>query len=194
MGGMLPLGMMALAIEYWKIALALLAGCLVLLLCWHRIKQKARERAEMADSIPKLWKRVKKHLEAVEHGKTLSTRQNNCSKAIALLHEMNSFGSRGKVARKTDDLLAKLTALEKTLPIGNFVEKAEKALFKKQRKQALNAYLDAIYECQKNNVTDRDFELSELVDAKSGEKIMPSYLKRRASDLGWVDDSCSRGE
>ncbi len=71
----------------------------------------------MANALPKLWEKVKKHLEVAEHGKTLSARQNNCSKAIALLREMNRFGSRGKVARKTDDLLAKLTALEKTLPI-----------------------------------------------------------------------------
>jgi hypothetical protein len=189
MGGMLSPGIMTLVTEYWEMALALLAGGIVLLFCWHRIKRRARERAEMADAIPELWKKVKKHLEVVEHGKTLSTRQNNCSKAIALLHEMNSFGSRGKVARKTDDLLAKLTALEKTLPIGSFVEKAEKALFKNQRKQALNAYLDAMYACQKNDVTHRDFELSELTDDQSGEQITLLYLKRKASDLGWVDGS-----
>ena len=189
MGDRLTLEITALGTEYWKIALALLVGGIVLLFCWHGIKQKSRERAEMADAIPKLWERVKKHLEVVEHGRSLSARQSNCTKAIALLREMNRFGSHGEVARKTDDLLAKLTALEKTLPVGKLVEKADKALFKNQRKQALNAYLDAMYECRKNGVTQRDFELSELMARPSGERITLSYLKHKAKDLGWVEDS-----
>lgn len=185
--GILLLVIIGLLISYWQIAIGIFFLWLVGTVWWGMAKEKAKTRAKLEAEIAKLGEKVQKHLDMVQNAKTLSTRQNSCTKAIALLQEIKELDRTRSIAQNTDDLLVKLHALEKTLPIGNILDKAEKAEFKGQKKQALNAYLDAIFECQKENVTAGDFQTSDLRDGATDDQISLNYLKQKARALGWME-------
>jgi len=185
--GVLLLGIISLFITYWQIAIGIFVLWLIGTVWWRIAKEKAKARAKLEAEIAKLVDKLQKHLDMVQNAKTLSARQNNCTKAITLLQEIKGLDSSSSVSQNTDDLLVKLRALEKTLPIGNVLEKAERAEFKGQTKQACNAYLDAMFQCHKENVTDSDFQTADLRDVTTDERISVDYLKNKARNLGWQD-------
>jgi len=185
--GILLLGIIGLFITYWKIAIGIFCLWFIGTVWWGMTKEKARARAKLEAEIAKLGEKLQKHLDMVQDAKTLSARQNNCTKAIILLQEIKTLDTGGTIFLNSDDLLVKLRALEKTIPIGHILDKAEKAEFKGQKKQALNSYLDAIFECQKANVTPEDFQNSDLRDGATDEQISLNHLKRKAHALGWAE-------
>lgn len=74
------------------------------------------------------------------------------------------------------------------------MEKAQKAEFKNQKKQALNAYLDVLYICKQEGTTDRDFVTGE-VNMPNGRPVTIEYIKKKAKKLGWKDGvSCDNNE
>lgn len=187
--GVLLLGIIGLFIAYWQIAIGIFVLWLIGTVWWGMAKETAKERAKLEAEVAKLGEKVQKHIDMVQNAKTLSARQNNCTKAIALLQEIKGLDPGGSVAQNTDSLLVTLSALEKTLPIGNVLERAERAEFKGQTKQALNAYLDAVFQCEKESVTDSDFRTADLRDGSTDEQVSLEYLKNKARSLGWEDPS-----
>jgi len=185
------LAIIGLFITYWQIAIALFVLWFIGTVWWGIEKEKAKEREKLKNEIATIGKKIEKHVEMVQNAKTLSARQNNCTKAISLLKEIKSLDPNGNIA-DTGELLNILSATEKILPIGNILEKAERAEFKGQTQQAMNAYLDALYQCQKENITDTDFKLADLRDTTTSQFISVDYLKAKASDNGWTDTSSAK--
>jgi rubrerythrin len=184
----LILGIIGLFITYWKIAVGVFVVWLVGTICWGIAKGSLESKAKLEAEVSAIEQRVQKHLDMVQNAKTFPARYNNCTQALTLAKELQALDPRNQVAKNTEELLRKLQSLEKTLPISDLLEKAEKAEFKGQRKQTLNAYLDALFRCQKESVSDTDFVLADVRDRSSAEPITLEFLKQKARSFGWKDE------
>ena len=90
-----------------------------------------------------------------------------------------------EVIENRTEILTRLKAAKKVLPIMNALDKAEKAEFKGQKKSALNAVLDALFQCREDNVTNSDFARIDLRGKPDGQLVTVEYLTQKAKDLGW---------
>lgn len=128
-------------------------------------------------------------VEAVNTGSSVEARQAKCREAISLLRRIRGKSHLAVRVKNGRALLAKLEALENVLPLHPLLEKAERAEFKGERKQALSACLDAIYYCRKHKVTDTMLAAAGVRDTEAGGAMTLSRLEEIARVLGWSPDS-----
>lgn len=176
----------ALVVTYWKLAIGVFVAWLVFAAIWASRKEARKEKLARLTHAAKLGERVSKHLDMVNNGKTLSTRLNNCVKAIELLKEIAALDPNSEAVGGQSELLPQLQATKKVLPIVNALEKVEKAEFKGQKKLALNGILDALFQCQKDSITDADFTTVGLTTGPDGQLVTLGYLSQKAKGLGWT--------
>jgi hypothetical protein len=140
--------------------------------------EKEKERDEVFEKIMKC-------MSMISEGKAVETRQNNCTKAIGLLGEIQQMDLASDQHLAAHELSKVLTSTRAVLPIAENLEKAERAEFKGQEKKALRYYLDILHRVKSGKVTDEDFAVGELTDGDTGEVITTKYLVRKAKSLGW---------
>lgn len=130
---------------------------------------------------------IQKYFNNITEGKVLTAAENNCSKAIVLLKELKEKKLRTKQYNEIEDLLDIFYLVQRILPIGDFLEKAQKAEFKGQKNKALNYYLDILYSFKNGKISVIDLEKAQLKSEPSGEIISLEYIKEKAKLLGWKE-------
>lgn len=174
-----------LLVTYWQIAILVFILWIALMVY---LSVRKKQLAQLAKA-SKLVKTIQKHTDMIENGKTLNTKLNNCDKAIALLEEVAILDPNEKVIQNRTEMLSRINSAKKVLPIMDALQKVEKAEFKGQKKPALNAILDALFQCREANVTDSDFEIINLTNESDGKLVTIEYLTQKAKDLGWESDT-----
>ena len=150
-------------------------------------RQKAEENIRMNNEITKASQKILKYIDFIENGKLLSSRENNCTKAIVLLNKLERMNLNNDQAQYISDVLEFLLSTQRVLPVSDLLLKAEKAEFKRQNKKAIDFYLDVLYEFKKGHISDSDFNLLQLMDENSGKVITKSRIVEAAKTLGWKD-------
>ena len=180
--GIIALLAIALFIVYWQVGILLLFIWFIICIFWCNFEENRKNLVQAEGMCLKL----QRHIDLVHDSKTLSARLNNCNKSVSLLKEIMLLDPKGKVLLNATDMLNYLSSLERVMPVGDIIEKAERAEFKGQNKRALNYYLDAIFHCQKNNLSDNDFINADIRDVDSDDVISLDYLTEKARYNGWV--------
>lgn len=169
--------MVSLAVTFWPLAL-------VAFLAWvFAGVALGRRKAKRAQLLP-LIEKFQKHLASVRECKTFAARVHNCEAAIILLEQIKELDPQRAVLANSDSLSVKLGSLSKILPVLNTLDKADRAEFKGQRKKALDAYLDILYQCRKENITDNDFEAFDARTDLNHEHISLDHIQEKARRLG----------
>jgi len=110
--------------------------------------------------------------------KTITSKQYRCERAIQEMENALSICKNENII----NTIQECKALYKVIPVFDFIEKADKLVFKKQNKKALDKYLDAIYEIKTSNITNDDFILSK------NEEMSVEQIKAKAKELGWEEN------
>ena len=164
--------------EYFLIAIVLLVAFYI----WRDRRRKEHVRLVRATQLSH---QLEKKAKMIESGKTLATRLNNCTQAIELLKEIAVYDPKQEVLQNRMELIEQIESIQKVLPVLESLEKADRYKFKGQNKKALDAYLDALYNCRKDNVRDRDFKLADLSGYVTLGLVSTSQIEDQARALGW---------
>ncbi len=146
---------------------------------------KLMNKEELDAELAKLAKQIEKHRLMIGEGKTLVTRERNCAKAITLIKEVQEKKLDPERARVIAETLVGYSVLQRILPICDWMEKAERAEFKGQKKRALDFCLDALLEWKRGNVSDEDCTSAGCTDEDTGEVLSRDLIERKARSLGW---------
>jgi len=153
-------------------------------------RQAGKEIAEENErEILQIVEKVNNRLSKIQSVKTTSSKINNCEKALDLLKQADRFPGCRKVITNYDELVDKIERIKKVLPVGKYIEKAQKHNFKGKDSSEKNSLLDALYEIRTKNITNEDFEIAELHDDQTGEIVTIEMVENRLYDLGWEGDS-----
>jgi hypothetical protein len=133
--------------------------------------------------------KANQYLSKIDSAKTTSSKINNCEKALETLYQAEQFPGCREVIEDYDILIDKIQRVKKVLPVGKYLEKAQKHNFKGKDSSEKNSLLDALYEVRTNNITNQDFEVAELHDDQTGEIVTVQLIENRLRDLGWDGDS-----
>ena len=175
-----------------ELTVAIIIG-VALLIAWKIHSNSRQEELARLALASNLGEKLKKSVEKIKEGSTLGTRVDNCTTSLKLLEQIESLDPEQKVVQNRIVLGKKILALRKILPIHNCLEKADKAEFKGQKKVILNAMLDALYQCKKENVIDEDFRVAGLT-GDNDEQVTLQYLREKAISVGWECDEKTIGE
>lgn len=150
-----------------------------------RVKQKKEEAERRKAEILRIAYKAQDIVEKMHTVKTSSAKANNCRKAREVLMQATAYPEYREVIRNHGELVDRLEAIEKVLPVINHIEKAYKHQFKSKDKSELNCLQDALYEIQSKGLTDRDFEVAMVFPEGTGELITIDGIKDRCIRLGW---------
>lgn len=146
-----------------------------------RKEEREKERAEVLALATK----AQAQMDKVNRLKTTTAQVNACGKALGYLVGAEEYSCCREVIENYDELLARLRALKKVLPIVGHVEKANKHRFKGKDASEKNALLDALYEIETYKVTDEEVRLADLMPDGMREPIEIEGIRRRLRELGW---------
>lgn len=149
------------------------------------LKRKTQKKIKVDIEVSKISQQIQKYIDLIKNGKTLSTRENNCTKAIVLLKKLKRLQLDKNQVLITSDVMETLIVTQRVLPVGDLLLKAEKAEFKGQNKKAIDFYLDILYKFKKGQISDSDFSSIQLMDENTGKIITRNHIKYAAEALGW---------
>jgi hypothetical protein len=176
---------LVVAFEHWQWVVGI-AGVLFVLMLAHSTASAAREEErKRLDKAARLNDMLPKYLNYVTDGKTERTRLNNVDQVISNLRQIMELDPEGKVVPDAEELMRTMNACRRTIPAEMALAKVEKALFKKQKKAAMNAYLDALFSVRKLGTTDADFLQARVVAHDTGRPITVADIAASAKELGW---------
>ena len=156
------------------------------LLVWGDSAKRKKEEAERRKAeVLRIAGQAQDIFEKIETLKTASAKANNARKARDLLEKAEDFPECKEVITNHDELVDRLEAMEKVLPVVDYVEKSYKHQFKGKEKSELNSLLDALYEIKNKGLTNRDFEIAMVFPEGTGELITIEGIEERCKRLGW---------
>ena len=167
------------------IILAVIAG--IIFLFYKKAQNDISKENKMA--IAQLTEKANKHLAKIQTVKTTSSKINNCEKALKILRQAEQYPEYREVINGYDQLIDRIERTKKVLPVGKYLEKAQKHNFKGKDSSEKNSLLDALYEIRTKNITNEDFEIAELHDDQTGEIVTVEMIENRLYDLGWEGNS-----
>ncbi len=166
------------------IIIAVIAG--IIFLFYKKAQNDITQENKMA--IAQLAEKANKYLARVHSVKTTSSKIKNCEKALEILQQAEQFPEFRQVIKDYDQLIDKIKRVVKVLPVGEYLEKAQKHSFKGKDSSEKNSLLDALYEIRTKNITNEDFNIAELHDDQTGEIVSVEMIENRLYDLGWEDN------
>lgn len=167
------------------IILAVIGG--IIFLFYRKAQNDISKENKMA--IAQLTEKANKYLAKIQTVKTTSSKINNCEKALEILRQAEQYPECREVIEGYDQLIYKIESIKKVLPVGKYLEKAQKHNFKGKDSSEKNSLLDALYEVRTKNITNEDFEIAELHDDQTGEIVSIEMIENRLYDLGWEGNS-----
>jgi len=132
-----------------------------------------------------LGKEAQQHIHRINPHQPLEISQGECALAIERLQELKNRDSCERVVANAEETLNQLLAIQKTLEIGYFLRDIEYATFHGNVEQLRTIYVDVVFLCHCNQISDQEIKLAGLRDNQIGENITLDYLISKATDLGW---------
>ena len=172
-----------LALKHINYTIPIIIILIIIYIFHKKRKEKLKNNQVLFEYAKKLFPLIEK----VNTLKTVNGRLNNIGLALNLIKQVKSIKNYEAVFIDIDNVEQLLEALQKTLLIEEYIEKAEKSKFKNNKKTELNNLLDAIYLCKENNVKNQDFKICNI-KYNNGNLVTIESLKKRAAELGWNDE------
>lgn len=157
----------------------------VIIAIWMYQSEKKKSSDKNKLAIAKLSEQANHYLSKIDSAKTVTSKINNCDKGLDLLIRAGQYPECRTVITNYDELIDRIQRIKKVLPVGDYLEKAQKHNFKGKDSSEKNSLLDALYEIRTNNITNEDFEIANLHDDQTGEIITVEKVENRLKDLGW---------
>lgn len=163
----------------------------VIILVWRdQAKKKRQELERRKYEIAQIAFKAQDLFEKISTLKTSTAKANNCGKALNLLAQAEEYPECRQVIQNYDELMERLEAIQKVLPVVDFVEKSYKHKFKAKDKSELNSLQDALFEIKKKGITNQDFEVALVFPEGTGEIITIEGIESRCKQLGWETSQC----
>lgn len=173
------------------ILVVLLFGALLGLIWFGSYASKAeKERAARAteqSEVVRLAERAQAELAKVNNLKTSTGQANACGRALGYLTAAEEYPSCREIISNYDELVARVKAVRKVLPVVGHIEKAYRHRFKGKDAAEKNALLDALYEIQTYRITDEEIALAEVMPGGTGEIVEIAGIRQRLRELGWEE-------
>ncbi len=158
---------------------------IIVITIWRKKCKKKQARLYEASQ---LGLKAAKYVDNINNLKTTQLRLNNIPPALELINQIKFLDPNGEIIDNIDSIICQLAALEKTLPVEDFLEKSEKAKFKNNKKAQLNYLLEAIYLCRQVGITNNDFKINNRTEINNNQQIITiESIEDKAKVLGWEE-------
>ena len=168
------------AIEYWQITVAIVVILTIIILIAKSFSSNKVDKKLVYQSI----KELQSYVEKVNRLKTSKGRLQNIDAALKIIDELEELDPSSEILLSRKETKTMLIAYKSMIPINEALSKYDKAMFKGQNKQALDALLDVLYIIHKEGTTNDMFKYSDHKD-DSKNQLTIEFLHSKAKSLGW---------
>lgn len=142
-----------------------------------------REQAEIAQ----LAMNAQAEMENAKNLKTTAGQADAYGRALGYLTAAGEYPICREVIDNYDQIVARVKAAQKVLPVIGHVEKASEHRFKGRDSAEKNALLDALSQIRQYRITDEEMAFAGVMPEATGEIVEIDGIMQRLKELGWEE-------